>query len=834
MGSIPRYLRHAARTLAGNPGFTGAGILTLALGVGATTAVFSVAEPLLARRLPVIAPEELVLFRTVDPAQENGGDRIPDEFFDLLTSGSRTLSGALASLSLEDVSAPLDLVIEGEGPDNAEPVRFEFVTGSYFGVLGLEPAAGRLLTESDDDPGAEPVAVISYPLWQRRFGGSVEAVDTRISLENPIGFGGFEGVRVVGVAPPGFYGTNIDVRTDLWLTFQIMRPPSRTYRGGLPGVRVIGRARGGVNLEDVQAEIDVLSGQLTKDTRAVDHTGSVNVRVEPGDRGYSDLRVAFYDPILALGAAAGLVLLIVWTNLAALMLTRGIARRREMAVRLALGSGQGGIIGHFLAEGLLLTSAGGLLGWVFARWGTMILTAFLPPDSGFLSEGGSEGRIFLFAAVVSLLGVLIFAILPGLRISRMAITSSMKSSGSRTGRMASSFTVQRVIVGAQIAVAFLLLAGAGLFLRTLGNLRSVDIGFDPGSLIEFEIEGSLNGVEAFSSSGLERIAALPGVVSTTAYDQGGQLGGTRVDLVASGPAGSAPNALEVHVGRRYFETMRIPLISGELFPDSTQMFWGRPFTGLMVSESLADRLFGGQSPIGQDITFGGIMTNRSGDDSAGEYESGPIVGVVGDVKHDGPREQSPLAVYYPGVNPGIPVRPHFAVRTEGAAADLVAAIRQAVQESDGNLRVANIHTLLEARDALIAPERFVTELATFFGVASMILASIGMFGVLWNSVTQRTAEIGVRMALGAQQGAVIRMFIKEVAWVVGFGVASGVLAALVGTRLVSNLLFGVMPADATSFLLAALTLVATSFVAAWLPARRASRIDPLVALGRED
>ena len=829
MGTVPRYLRHAARGLAGNPGFSAAGLLTLALGVGATTAVFGVAEPLLARRLPVAAPEELVLLRTVDPALPNGRDRVPDELFYRLTAESRTLSRVLALNVSGDVIARLDLVVDGEGSDTAaDAVHFEFVTGNYFAVLGLEPAAGRLLTESDDRAGAEWVAVISHRLWERRFGGSPEAIGRQISLEHPLGIGGFPGVTVVGVAPPGFHGTNIDVTADLWMAFQVSkprRPPVTEYVGGLPGVRVMARAREGVSIEEIQAEIDVLSPQLLDETWAVDQTGGIHVRAHSGARGYSDLRFEFSDPVLALGMAAGLVLLIVWTNLAALMLTRGIARTREMAVRLALGSGRGGIVGHFLAEGLILASAGGLLGLAVARWGTHALTSFLPPETGFVA-GGPGARVFLFAAGVSLVGAIVFAILPGLRVSRMAIASSMKSSGPRAGRMG-SFAAQKLIVGAQIAIAFFLLVGAGLFLRTLGNLRAVDFGFDPGSLIEFEVNGDVSRVQEFSLSGLERIGALPEVVSTTAYDRSGLLGGGRWDMRASGPGGEAMNVLEMWIGLRFFETIGIPFVSGETFPGSTEMLFGGPSTGVILSESLATRLFGNQDPVGQDIVMG-----RESDSPEESRRLGPVLGVVRDVQHDGPRDQSSLAVYLPGVP--IEVRPRFAVRTEGAAAAFAPVLRRAVEEFDGDLRIASVHTLEEAREALIAPERFVMQLAVFFGLVSMVVASIGTFGVLWYSMTRRSAEIGIRMALGAQRGAVIGMFMKEAGWVVGAGVISGLLAALAGTRLITSMLFGVTPVDAASFGMAALILVTASLLAAWLPARHASRVDPLVALGREE
>ena len=846
LDQLRRDLRLALRSLGRSPGFALAAVLTLALGIGATTSVFSVADPLLTRPLPVRDPGDLVLFRTVDPYEPDGRDRVPQELFEKLREGSTTLSAVFGSYGFEPFVR--NMTAEGEGADG-RPVRVEPVTGGYFSGLGVNAVLGRAVTESDDRAEAPLVAVISYGLWRGFFGGGPDVIGRTIRLEHPVTpERSTQSATIVGVAPAGFNGADIDRRPEVWLPlepFRRLTPQSvsdeqlAAFRAS--GIRMMARPRPGVDIEAIQAEVDLLAGQLTDRTLAIANSGEPNVHVEPGGRGYSELRLEFSEPILVLGIAVALVLLIVCANVAALMLTRGASRRSEMAVRIALGSGRAGLVRQFLAEGVVLALAGGVLGLFAARSGTRVLAGYMPSDSAFASGLDLDGRTLLFLASVSLLSMIVFALLPGVHASRLAAGPAARESRGRWEQPGSRLSVYRIIVIGQVALTLLLLVGAGLFLRTLQNLRTAEIGFDERNVIEFAIESpsGSRGAE-FAQDGLARLGALPGVRSTSFYGTYGLLGDESMaerEIWAVGRVDPLVSHV-VPVGSRFFETMGIPLMSGNAFPEVVDT-WGTPSpdtSGIILSESLAAALFGNENAVGGRIRM--RIPGSSSELLPGPPGSNPsdreaeVVGVAGDVKHASLREQSPWTIYMHAPLVTLPSN-RFAVRTEGDAAALLPTVRRLVEEFDSSFRVTGIHTLAEVRDASIASERFVAQLAGFFGLTALVLASIGIYGVVSYAVTQRRGEIGIRMALGARIRRVVGMFLRETTWMLAAGVALGLGASMLATRAVSSLLFGVTPLDPATIVLGAVILVLAAVFAAYVPARRASRIDPMAALRHE-
>lgn len=832
-----RNVRYACRSLARSPGFTAIAILILALGVGMTASVFSVAEPLLSRPLPVRDSGSLLLLRTANPAQADYSDRVPDEMFYRLAGSSTTLSGVFGFLPLPERS-----VVE---MDTAlDRVQAHLVTGAYFSVLGVNAVVGRTLAESDDDFGAPDVAVISHRLWQRHFNGNSDVVGKTIRIADPNLGLDRPAVIVVGIAPPGFYGVDVDSDPDVWMPFRVVnRPafPDNPRLGGVGGLRVMGRVHDGLRVAAVQAEIDVLASQLPdQDVSSLrDETGRFHLLAEPGGRGYSRLRYEFLEPVVALSAAVGVVLLIVWTNLAALMLGRGAFRSREMAIRLALGSDRRRLLGLFLTEGLILALAGGILGFIFAFWGTEFLTSWLPPESVLASRIQPGWRTLVFTGAVSMLGMVLFAFLPGVKGANRAIASPAAGPSGRTGRRGAFAMGHRIAVVAQVALSLCLLIGMGLFLRTLRNLSSVDVGFDEHEVLQFEIEASPQRLIDFAEVGLARVGSLPGAQSTSYYY--GTQGLLQEGIVlpplelSLGPGGPTVSAREVWVGPRFFETLGIPFVSGRTpredmggGPDvlSEGVLYANGGE-LVLSAGLATRLFDGANPIGRRV-FRELDTRDPRRPEVPVFERFDVAGVVGDVRHLSLRGQPESTVYSFIATPQ-----RFLVRAEGDAAALVPAVRRAVDEFDPELRITNAVTLAQIREASVAPERFVAQVAALFALSSLMLAAMGTYGVFSYATALRRAELGIRMALGARRGTVIAMFMRDTVRTLGPGVVLGLLAALGTTRLLNSMLFGVTPMDPLSVIAATVVLAAAAVFAAYVPVRRASGLDPMLILRDE-
>lgn len=812
----------AARMLTKSPGFAVTVVLTLALAIGTTASVSGVAEPLLTRPLPVDRPEDLVLFRTVNPSSPNRADYIPGELYRRLRADSSTLSGILASEVLpDDWTARRDDSVDD--PDEMS-VRFqtEVVTGNYFRVLGVRPVLGRPITDADEDKGAPVVAVISHRLWRQQFGRDPDIVGTTIRLTELTGmrFAGI-GVTVVGVAPSGFSGVDLDHRTGVWIPLRAIDPAAWVNGTGLDAgdLRAIGRMRPGVELDAVNAEIDVLVPQLTARTFAVDESGVPNVRVEEGGRGYSALRFEFSQPVLALAVGVGLVLLIAWANAAALMVARATARERETAVRLALGSSRRGLLGLFVAEGLILSCLGAVGGILLARAGADVMKAYLPPESGLATQVGLSGPTLLLACGLTIAGAFVLGLVPAMKTSGVRNISALTGLPGPADRRRGVFKAHRIVVVSQIALSLVLLVGAALFLQTLRNLRSLESGFEEEKVLEFWIETPRSGrLNDFFRSGRRLIGDLPGVDAVTSYS-GGLTEGPLGSMLGVSPGSDRETvpAVAMSIDPGFLNTTRIPLVSGRMFTerDGNEV--------VILSRVLARRLFGDTDPIGRTAFIGTI-----GFPSRPPQPRGlEVVGVVGDIRTDGDRDSSPI-VYFPEALPFVMNR--IAVRTSGEPGDVVPRLRRTVEEFDPGFRLAGVQTLRDARESAIAPERFVSDLAAVMSLAALALVAVGLFGAFAYAAARRRAEVALRMALGAEPNSILSLMMREVLSVLGVGLALGLGLTLAATRLLSGILFGVVPMDPASVLAAALILASVSVSAAYVPVRWASRLDPMVVL----
>lgn len=830
LDSLQRDFRQALRSVRKRPGFALVAMFALALGIGATTSVFSVADALFTRPLPVRNPEALVLFRTVgSPAWSDSEALVPFALYEHVGSGTQAFSGALVS-EYQQILRRMVVRDETPGSSRREVIQGGIVSGNYFEVLGVGAHLGRVFNAADDVLGHQPLAVLSHRLWRNRYGEDPDIIGTLVHLEPASGTGIFpEGLdaTIVGVAPRGFYGIDADFDADIWLTLVPVREaaPYLYVSGTNIGInRVMARLNDGVTLNEAQAEIDVINetifDSLSGIYSAVAASGA-GIRVERAASGYSNRRSELADPVLFLGGAAGLVLLIAAANVAGLLLIRGMSRRREIGIRMSLGCGRLGIVRESLAEAAVLAAGGGIMALGIVFWSTELLEAFPPPEAGFVSRIGIEGRTLAFSVAVSALTVILVAILPALSVSRPNLSTTLKGVGIPNGlqTLPARRTWQNGIVVLQVALTVGLLVSAGLLLRTVGNLRQVETGFDQENVIQFVLEDLSGNNSSLSESEWQRLEALPGVESITAYWHWGLLdGASNPENVAAVGSTESVAVQNLAVGPRFFETLGIDFISGGSFVGEG----GIPSNEAIVSESLARRLFGDRIAVGRSLNYGSDL----------QYEA-RIVGVAEDTKHASLRDTSPYALYQPLGGRANLTLSNFAIRTDGGNAGLEPAIRTVVQEMDPNLRVRDVQTFREIREVSIARERLVARLASVFAAIALALASVGVYGVLAYSATERTAEIGIRMALGARGADVVRLMLHNTVWILGTGIGLGLICSLATSRVASGLLFGVGSLDARSSVVAVLVLVLASALAVYRPVRHAVSVSPTVALRNE-
>ena len=791
-------LRYSVRQMRRTPGFTLSVVLTLGLGIGATTALFTVANSLLLRTLPVPHPRELVVLAR-DPGRPFPLHNFADYVFLRDATGS-AFTGVAASNEGNPVGFRLDEPGDHEAP---EVVNTAFVSDNYFEVLGVGAAAGRLRAPAGTDSAATPSVVLSYEFWRRRFGGGRAAIGQPVRL-NSAAF------NVMGIADRAFTGTRAGNVPDVYV-------PLNAFPSILPLMRknwnaprrewlvLTGRLKPGVSAAQATAQLDALPSASGR--RPV---------LLPGLRGLSLASSQFGEPLMILLSAAAVLLLLACANVAGLLLARAVQREREFTVRLALGASRRRLIRQLLTESVLLSTAGGVVGLWLGQLGARAIVELLPSGGAFpfLLDVSLDGRVLGFALGVSVITGLLFGLGPALRASRRELKPSLKSPDLR-----------RALVAIQVALSVVLLVGVGLLGRSMAQLGALDLGYSRAGLLFVYLQPGQVGYEGvhardFYERTRQRIAALPGVQLTSLADFAPLDSGNDSGAI-SAPGQNAAVAVETNVVTPdYLATLGIPVLAGrDLAPQDALA--GAPAVGL-IGESLARLLFRGESPIGQRLSYGERF-------QAGE--SWQIVGVVRDARYFGLRDKPAPMVYLP-IDPTMS-RLVLCIRTTGAPEALIPAVRREVAALDPAVPILEIHTMAEQVNNQTAQERLLTDLLGSFGLTAMVLAAIGLYGVLAFGVAARTREIGIRTALGAGRWDAVARVLKDVWLLVGAGAVVGSVVSLVAVRLLASFLFGVRPLDVFSFALALAVLAAAAAVAGIVPARRAASVDPAVALRHE-
>jgi putative ABC transport system permease protein len=817
MDALRQDLRHAARRLARSPGFTAVALLSLGLGIGGNTIVFSVVNALFLRPLPVARPAEVAAVFTSD---HSGGRYGTSSFPDYLDIRERT--DAFAGLTAYAFQ-PLSLAVGGV----PEMVVGEAVSANYFDVLGVEAARGRALRPEDDAPGAPPVVVLGHALWQGRFAGDEGLVGRSLTLSG-------RSFTVVGVAPPGFGGLTRGLQSALWLPASVdesLRAGQRLASRGARDFQLLGRLKPGVGLEQAQARLDLVAAQLQKEhpdlwTDAAGRGRRLSLLPESRVRLFPQVQGPVLGFVGLLTAIVGVVLVIACVNVANLLLTRHAARRQEVAIRLSLGASRGRLVRHFLTETLVVGALGGACGVLLALWATDLLTAFRPPlPFPVQLDVAVDGRVLGFAAALSLLMGAAVGLLPALQASRPDLVPELKGLGAatRTGpaRLRSTFVV------AQVALSLSLLVAAGLLLRSLRNAAALDPGFSArqGLLVSFDV--SLSGLSeaqgrSFYQRLADRVGSMPAVqaVSWTTSPPLA-LDWMRRAVWVEGEAGGAGGDREVAcsiVGPRFFETMGIGLSRGRAFGEAD----GPRGPGVVVvNEAFAQRYWPGADPIGQRLSVTG---------ADGTYLE--VIGVARDGKYWTLGEERRTFFYLPFAQNYQPSAT-LVVRTAGDPQGVAAPIRTAVRDVDPTVPVFGMRTMAEHVGVSLLPARVAGTVLALFGALGVALACLGVYGVMAYSVARRTREIGIRMALGARRGQVLALVLREGARLVGVGMVIGLALATAGARLLTSVLYGVAPTDLLTLSGVALLFGAVALLACYLPARRATRVDPLAAL-RQD
>jgi predicted permease len=818
--SVWQDMRYAVRGLRKSPGFTTVAVLTLAVGIGATTAMFSLLDAVILEYLPVRNPEQLVLVqRDRQYPVFQGFRRHTDIFVDLFATSGVT---------------PLDVEIES---GVRERTGVSLVSGSYFSTLGVQAASGRIFTVDDDRaPGEHPVAVASDGYWQRRFGRDAAILNRVVRISGTP-------ITIIGVAPPGFFGEQVGVAPDLWVPLtmwgQIVPGRNLLESPGTAWLRMIGRVRPGATTSGAQPALTRTFRQIATEIFGPKAPGDVRrdiasatVILEPASKGISKLRTQFARPLQLLMAAVVLLLLIACANIAHLLLARAAARRREIDVRLSLGMSRGRLIRQLLTESLVLSALGGAAGIALAWLGREALLRLISADGSRLPVAvATDARLLVFVAVISSLTALLFGLAPAWQSARAGIVTSLAARREAGGSL--RLRLGSLLVVAQVAVSLVLLMGAGLFLRTVANLRDVDLGFSPQQLLVVDVHPQAAGYQgdraiALTRRFLDRIAAAPWV-SSVSMSENGMLTGrdSSTDLMRpkgflAGPEGFPRTHFDV-VGPRYFSTIGTPLRSGR---DFTERDDGGSPNVVAINEEMARLFFADANPIGRRLAWG-VGNGQK------EFE---IVAVTRDVRQTGPRDEPQLRFYLPYFQMPV-VRPNwilastrFLVRAAADPAALAPVLRQLIAAEDPRLSVASLDLGSDLVSRTLVQERMVATLLMAFGVVAVGLACIGLYGLIACHVVQRTSEIGIRMALGAQRGDVLWVMLRRALTWIAAGVAAGIPLTLSASRVAQSLLFGLSASDAGTLIGAATVMSATGLLAAYIPARRASRLDPLVAL----
>jgi len=852
LGALLRDIRYGIRMLVKNPGFTAVAVLTLALGIGANTAIFSVLDSVLLRTLPVAHPEQLVLLSDPDSHGSSfgseGGDRslLAYSEFQYLRDHNEVFSSIFASDS-QIVKTPVTFGRSSGGATSTEEtVRVRLVSGDYFSTLEVKPAVGRMFTpEMDRARGGSPFAVASYEFWKQRFNLDPSIIGKTIQIHQT----SFE---IVGVAAAGFSGETVGEVPDVWvpITMPDAIYPGRDLlsasHGGLDQymwLQVIARRKPGITLEQAKASVNVsftrmLESELGSELSAEQRKELMNQRInlQAGARGSSTLRGEYGESLKVLMALVGFVLLIACANVANLLLARGSARKKEFAVRLAIGAGRRRLIRQLMSESLLLALAGAAVGILLAQWAD----AFLLQMVSRMSRGHEviqidlrpDARMLGFALLVTVLSAILFGLIPALRVTRVDLSPILKSSaGGATGESGNRrLPAAKLLVIAQVAISLILLVAAGLFVHSLSKLSEVNLGYQRENLLLFQVDGRPAGYKEvanlrFQQQLLEKFSNIPGVRAATLSSDGlfsDSESGDPISVEGYTPkAGEKPNSRMDHIGPGYFSTVGIPILIGrEIGPQDS----GNGPRAAVINQEFARHFFGNTNPIGKKVR----------DVYPGNPQELEIVGVAADAKYNSLREKTPARIYAPYFNP---MWEHsyaiYEIRTLADSASVSGALRQIVHDTNSALPPIEIKTMPGLVDDSLHTDRFIARLAGVFGFLAMLLASIGLYGIMTYTVARRTRDIGIRMALGAQPGGVLWLVLRETLLLVLTGVAVGLPVAFAGTHLLKSMLFGLGLVDPVAIVVSTMALAAVAALAGFLPARRAMRVDPMVALRYE-
>src|SRR6516162_6106119 len=803
--------RYGARILWKNPGFTAVAVLTLALGIGANTAIFSIVDAVLLRSLPYPDPNQLVLMFDVPLQNPDALSSISYRDFTLCREQNHVFT-EIAGNAFHDLTLT--------GTDEPSIVNAAAVTPEIFPLLNAKPLAGRTFLPEDGKQGAAPVAVLNEDLWRSRFASNPALIGQSITLDK-------RSFTVVGILPANFRYPDGAPRQDVWIP--VAQDPlfgPLISQPGAPLLVGIGRLKPGVSLAQAQAEMNTLGARLAKEFPAED--SGLTIRIAP----YRQFVVGeVKSPLLILLGAVALVLLIACANIANLLLSRATSRGREIAVRIALGAGRARIVRQLLTESALLGLLGGVAGVLLAAWGVWSLRPFLPPGVILINSIHIGGSVLAFALLLSLAAALAFGLAPALLATPSNLQANIKEDGDRTGQRGGQ-NVRSFLAIAEVSLAMVLLVAGGLLIRSFALVTVVNPGFDPRNVTEAEVSlpqfqyATPQQWTAFSNELLERLHAQPGLRDSAL---GGPLPMDRqgeatfaFSIVGNPPLppGRSPTADYATVSRDYFRIMRIPLLRGRFFSD--QDIPSRPKVAI-ISETLVRHYFPNQDPLGRQMRFGFPPDSNV---------SREIVGIVGDIR-DAALSRKPGPMMYVPFAQAPLYGAEVVVRSSLSASSVAAGIRQAVRSIDKNLPVTDIEPLNDALGKSISQERFRTFLLGSFSAIALMLAAVGIFGVMSYSASQRTHEIGIRIALGAGRREVLRLILGQGMKLALFGLGIGVVAAFLLTRLMSSLLYGVSATDPVTFASVAIILLSVALTACYIPARRAIRVDPMVALRHE-
>jgi predicted permease len=834
---LAQDLRHGTRGLVRRPGFTTATTLTLALGIGANSAIFSLVDAVLLQTLPVDRPEQLVV---IEQAMVRGGTQnISRPLFEQLREERRVFSGVFAAQDGVDTvrigelapnpasqqpSAPSNDAT-ADAADRSQTASVQAVSGEYFQVLGTSALIGRTFTPEDDRrPGAHPVAVLSHTFWTRRLAGDPGVIGRTITLAR-------QPFTIVGVTRPHFFGEAVGRAPEVWVPM-MMHPtlnPGRSLLGDpqVGWLQAIGRLQPDVTRQQAEAALTLLLDRLKAEPSALGgmprHIGKL--QVVDGSQGLSRLREQFALPLRILAAVVGVVLLIACANVATLLLSRASTRQREIAIRLAIGAGRGRLVRQLMTESLLLVAIGGSLGLLLSWWGSQVLLVMGEAQGQQIDiDVRPDARLLAFNTLVSFGAVILFGLAPALSASRADVNAELK----QTPRGRSRMRLSPILVVAQVALSLLLITGAALFLQTLHNLRTRDLGFAAETLVQVRTQPEASGytreqIPDLARRVVERLRTAPGVRAVSVAHSGFATGTSSTCCIAiPGRLFASDREREVRtigVGPGYFATVGQRLRLGRDFaPEDARADPSNP-TVAVVNEAFIRQFLGEGNPIGKHFGWGNPPKLRYGIE---------VVGVVNDAIYDDVRGASRPMIYFPSEAGRL-----YVVRAAGTPGNLMGSLRSEIQAVDPKLIVTVIAPVVQEVERTLVREKLLARLSGFFGALAIALAAIGLYGLMAYAIASRTRDIGIRMALGARRGRVLRTEIWSALRLVAIGIAIGVPVAVAAGRLIGAQLFGVSATDPVTLAAGAALLTLVGVLAAYGPARRASRVDPMLALRSE-